>query len=359
MVLVEMARPAVQRPGVKLLSTGVTGYIAGDAVHAIHEEHPDFQYAFLVRTEEKATIVKNKYPKARIVLGGLDDASLLEEEAAKADVVLHAADASDHERAARAIAAGLVKGHSKRNPGYWLHTGGTGILTYKDSENDFKTLGCWTDKEYNDLAGVEELTTLPDEAFHRNVDKIVLETGAQHGDSVKTVIVCPPTIYGTGRGPVSGRGRQVYELAKLVLQKQYIPVIGEGKARWNNVHVADLADVFRLLVNKAADQDTNNELWGSKGYLLVENGEHLWTDLAKLVGKEAAQQGFIKSPSEDSLSKDDAIDQAGFEAVSWGLNSRGRAERARKYLGWAPSRRSIEEEIPTIVKEEHSRLSKA
>jgi len=69
-------------------------------------------------------------------------------------------------------------------------------LTYKDSENDFETLGCWTEKEYNDESGVEELTTLPDEAFHRNVDKIVIETGTKYKDSVKTVIVCPPTIYG-------------------------------------------------------------------------------------------------------------------------------------------------------------------
>jgi hypothetical protein len=42
---------------------------------------------------------------------------------------------------------------------------------------------------------------LPDEAFHRNVDKIVLEAGAQHAASVKTAVVCPPTIYGTFCSP--------------------------------------------------------------------------------------------------------------------------------------------------------------
>ena len=70
-------------------------------------------------------------------------------------------------------------------------------MTYKDSEDNFRGLGTWSDKQYNDLDGVEELTTLPDEAFHRNVDKIVIETGTTHKDSVKTVIVCPPTIYGS------------------------------------------------------------------------------------------------------------------------------------------------------------------
>ena len=40
------------------------------------------------------------------------------------------------------------------------------------------------------------LEGLPDHAFHRNVDKIVLETGAKHAGSVNTALLCPPTIYG-------------------------------------------------------------------------------------------------------------------------------------------------------------------
>jgi len=191
----------------------VTGYIAGDALYALYQKHPDYEYSALVRTQDKADVVKKAFPNIRIVLGGNDDSELLKEEAAKADVVLRmstsqlqkhyqaltnprtdAADASDHEGAAKAIAEGIRSGHSKENPGYWLHTGGTGILTYTDSEAD--RLGEWTEKEYNDWTGVEELTTLPDSAFHRNVDKVVLEAGTKHGDVVKTNIVCPPTIYG-------------------------------------------------------------------------------------------------------------------------------------------------------------------
>lgn len=112
------------------------------------------------------------------------------------DFITDAADASDHEGAAKAIGAGLAKGHSKENPGFWLHLGGTGILTFWDSRDDFKGLGTWSDREYDDLDRVEELTGLPDDAFHRNVDKIVLEAGEKYGDAVKTCIVCPPTIYG-------------------------------------------------------------------------------------------------------------------------------------------------------------------
>jgi hypothetical protein len=69
-------------------------------------------------------------------------------------------------------------------------------LTYDESKDDFAGLGKWSEKEYNDVSGIDELTSLPDEAFHRNVDKIVLEAGSKHADVLKTVIVCPPTIYG-------------------------------------------------------------------------------------------------------------------------------------------------------------------
>ena len=69
-------------------------------------------------------------------------------------------------------------------------------MTVWDSRDDYKGLGTHSDREYNDLDGVQDLTNLPDDAFHRNVDKVVLEAGHQNSDVLKTVIVCPPTIYG-------------------------------------------------------------------------------------------------------------------------------------------------------------------
>lgn len=54
----------------------------------MHQKHPEYEYAALVRKQDKADVVKKAYPHIRIVLGGLDDSDLLKEEAAKADVVL-------------------------------------------------------------------------------------------------------------------------------------------------------------------------------------------------------------------------------------------------------------------------------
>ncbi|KAH9828870.1 nucleoside-diphosphate-sugar epimerase [Teratosphaeria destructans] len=324
----------------KVFITGITGYIAGDATFDLYQQHPDYEYAALIRSQEKAETVRKAYPSIRIVLGSLDDSNILTEEASKADIVLR-----------KYISL-------EENPGYWLHTGGTGILTFADSNSG--KLGEWSEKQYNDWTAVQELTGLPDDAFHRNVDKIVLEAGTRHADVLKTAIVCPPTIYGTGRGVVSGRGRQVYELSKLILKEQFIPIIGQGKARWDHIHVHDLSDVYVKLVEKAAAKDTDPEIWGAKGYFLTESGEHIWGELAEQIGRKAEELGLVQKKLEKQpLDKDRALEVAGFEAVSWGLNSRGKGERARKTLAWQPKAASLVDEIPAILKAEHDRLSKS
>jgi len=336
--------------------TGATGYIGGDTLYALYNAHPEYEYTALVRTEEKAKPVMEAFPNVNIILGNLDDSNILEEQAAKANVVIHTADASDNVNAANAIAKGLAAGHKASSPGFWLHTGGAGILCWETMRDDNR-LGEHSDREYNDWTAVHDLTHLPSDAFHKNVDDIVLSAGS---DTVKTAILCPPTIYGKGRGPSNSRSRQAYEMAKLVLSAEYVPIIGQGKARWNSVHVADLADVFVKLTEAAVEGNTGQDLWNENGYYLVENGEHVWSDLARLMGRRALELGLVENKDENlqetSLGKEKAIEQAGFEAVSWGFNSRGKAERAKKVLGWQAKKGKIEDHVDEILQDEKSRL---
>ncbi len=48
------------------------------------------------------------------------------------------------------------------------------------------------------------------------------------------------------------------------------------------------------------------------------------------MGKRAVEMGLVASAEKKAFSKEQALETAGFEAVSWGLNSRGRGIRAGK-----------------------------
>lgn len=348
-------------------STGATGYIGGDILYTITRAYPDYEYAALVRGS-KGAIVAAAYPKIRIVDGTLDDAAIIEEESAKADIVIgtkpqismanlnpsliyftDTADSADHAGSATAIAKGLASGHTKDKPAHWLHLSGTGILMWKDIET--KTLGEPNSLPvYNDLEGVSQLTSLPDSAIHRDVDKIVL---AASSDSVKTAVITPPTIYGRGRGPGNQRSLQVYDLAAKTLKEGQAPVVGRGLTEWDNVHVHDLSNLYVLFLGAIAANDNaqDKELWGANGYFLAENGHHVWGEVSKQVAEAAFDQGYIKTKELKVVS---ASQIQGLE-FSWGQNSRGEAKRARKYLGWKPTKK-LEDEIPHIVTSEAALL---
>ncbi|TGO20542.1 hypothetical protein BPAE_0287g00110 [Botrytis paeoniae] len=338
----------------KIFITGSTGYIGGDAFYTLYNAHPDWEFTALVRNSDRGAPVAAAFPKVHLVYGSLEDTSILEEEAAKADVVLHTADSSDNKMAAEAIATGLAKGHTPSNPGYWLHLSGTGILCWKDMET--QTFGeAPSQPPYDDLTGVSQLTNLPDSALHRDVDKVVLSASSP---SLKTAIVCPPAIYGNGRGPGNQRSIQVPNLVRVTLKKGHAAQLGKGLTEWDNVHVHDLSTLFLLLAERAVSNSQSSddvEIWNEKGYFLAENGHHVWAEVSQQVSEDAFAKGLIKTKEVTVMNLDEAKEFVGFEAFTWGLNSRGIAKRARKYLGWNPTGRSLKEEIPYIVDQEARR----
>lgn len=120
----------------------------------------------------------------------------------------------------------------------------------------------------------------------------------------------------------------------------------------------DLAKAFVLLVEAAVAGKTDDGLWGDKGYYFTENGEHFWAELSTRIAESAKKQGFVQSAETEALDEETAKKVAGFESISWGLNSRGEARRLKKLLGWKPVEHSIEDEVDSIVKNEYERLQK-
>lgn len=355
-------------------SLGVTGYIGGDVFVTINLHHPEYEWTFLVRDAERVVDIQKQYPNTRVVQGSLDSYELIVDEVARADIVLSElhpdfwtalaapsinwltaryadwADA-DHKNAAEAIKTGMKK---RTAPGFLIHTSGAGILTVSDIHNG--AFGTESPKLYNDWDGVSEVTSLPDDAAHRDVDKIVIASNAE-SSLIHTAIVCPPCIYGEGRGPGKRRSIQVPEMIRCTLERGKGFQVGQGRNKWRNVHIQDLSVVYLRLVEEATKPDGGGATWGSEGYYFAESGEHYWGDVAQAVANEACKLGIIKSSEIDSLDIENTEAIQPFGRYLWGTNSRHRAVRAKKVLGWELAGfPTLADEISHAVEAEAKRL---
>lgn len=333
-------------------------------MYAIANAHPDWDITCLVRTSDKGAKVAKDYSKVKFVYGTLDDADLIEGEVKKADIVCSMCPTciggkcsnqptdfanADHEVSANAIARGLAA-HDPSVPGFLVHTSGTGILLFEDIRE--KTFGNqFRDKIYDDLEGVSEVISLPDDAPHRNVDKIILKVGTDYPDRAKTAIVCPPTIYGPGRGPDSQRSHQLPELCRVTIERGHAIKVNEGKTYWTNIHVHDLSDLYLRLVEEAAAGGSTKEwpdkpaTWGAEGYYFAEHGEHVWGEVSQWVATEAKKQDLISTDEVKSVSPEDAGKASPLGQALWGANSRCRAKRGKAILGWNPTGGSFKDEV--------------
>lgn len=333
----------------KLFLTGATGYIGGDALYTVANAYPDLEITALARNSDKGAKVASQFAKVRLVYGDLDSSELLTKEASQADIVLHCADA-DHVGAANALVAGLAQ---RQTPSYLIHTSGTGILSFADFER--KIYGVKNEKVYDDWDGIAEVTSLPDTAVHRDVDKIVL--GASGSSSnVFSAIVCPPCIYGPGRGPDNRKSAQAYRMARAAIYRGKGFTVEEGNNIWTQVHVQDLSNVFLALVTAALSPNGGNATWNYEGYYFAESGDIVWGEVARAIAKIAHEKKLIDTAEIDHVSPSEADKLTLAGSYLWGMNSRCKAIRANKLFGWTPKQKSLFDLLPEIVEGEAKEL---
>jgi nucleoside-diphosphate-sugar epimerase len=205
-------------------------------------------------------------------------------------------------------------------------------------------------KVYNDWANIQELTSFSDAAAHRTVDKIVL-SASESNLNVKTAIVCPPMIYGVGRGPDNRKSMQIYEATDFTLTERRGFKIGKGLNIWNQVHVHDLSKLF-LLLGEAAVAGGYPATWNDQGYYLAESGEIVIGDLCEKISEVAHEKGLIPSGEVTALTFPGNSALSPLMAKLLGTNSRGTSIRAKKLLDWQPKERSIIDEVPDVVDSE-------
>ena len=292
----------------KIFLTGASGYIGGSVAAALIASGHTVRG--LVRSEARARQVAAL--GIAPVLGALDDATVLAAAARDADAVINAAD-SDHRASAEALVEALAGSHKPL-----LHTSGSSIVA--------------------DLAGGEAGSTVyEDDSIVRPNPGRVLRVAvnglvrAAAGRGVRSVVICPTMIYGRGRG-AHVDSAQVPKLIALAKKHGVARHVGRGENIWSNVHLDDMVDLYLRALERAP----------AGAFYYAENGENSLRQVAQAIsrmlgyGGRTAPMTPIEAAAE--LGEMPAL-------YSYGSNSRVRAVRARRELGWAPAGRALIDDI--------------
>jgi len=244
------------------------------------------------------------------VPGTLDDAALLAREARAADAVVNAA-SSDHRGAVEALISALA-GSGKA----LVHTSGSSVVADE-------AMGEPSDRIFDEDTG---FAPAPDKAARAALDRRVL--GAP---GVRAVALCNSLIYGHSLGLPDAESVQLPRLAAHAKGTGKARYIGRGLNRWSTVHVADVAELYRLAVERAE----------AGLFCFVENGESAFRDMADAIG------GALGLGEPEAMAPEEAIATWGraHAVFSLGSNSRVRGRRARDRLGWSPRHGSAVEWI--------------
>lgn len=292
----------------RIFCTGASGYIGGSiAVALVADRHEVFG---LVRTEQSAELVRSAGVSP--VLGTLDDLGVLRAEAARADVVINAA-SSDHEASALAMLE-VLAGTGKA----FIHTSGTSIV-------GTQAAGHRVDDIFDE--------TTPLNPSSGRAARIALNARilSFKNQNVRSAIICPGLIYGVGTGPAK-HSIQVPWLIALAKKSGVAKHYGPGENIWSNVHIADLVDLYRRAVDAAP----------AGAFYFAENGENSMKEICQAINRKLGVSGNTLS-----MPLEEAAREWGEGAAqnTMGSNSRVRAVRARKELGWRPGRPPLIDEI--------------
>ncbi|KAG7903868.1 hypothetical protein KL935_000007 [Ogataea polymorpha] len=317
----------------RLFVIGATGYIGGSVLSYILKAFPDFEITALVRTKEKADLLKNAmHGRLTTILGGLDDLDLIEDATKNADIIINAA-SNNHISSLQAIKKALA---SKKTSTLFIHTSGAGVLADSTDPAHYNP-----SKEYSDVKDIDEINSLPDSQPHRPADKLVQTIQDSNPEYIKTAIVSPPTIFGIGSGFDNKTSVQIPYLVKSVVRVGHNFTVYDGNTAWSHVHIDDLAALYTLIVKKFVAEESFPS--GYKGYYFAADGTpHVWKDVSVAVSKSLVAKKLLSNQRIDQLSPEEVEKQFGLPALFWGSNVKTIPDLG-KSIGWKPTKSSDSE----------------
>src|SRR3954447_26375160 len=288
----------------RIFLTGANGFIGGAVASALLADGHAIRGLVRDKAKAQAVAVHGVDP----VIGSLEDAALLQAEAAASDGVVNAAN-SGHRGAVEALIAGLA---GSGEP--FIHTSGSSIVADK-------AMGEPSDRIFHEDTPIEPE---PERVARVAIDRLVL-----NALGIRSVILCNTMIYGNAMG-APAQSVQIPVLAQQARESGIARYIGRGLNRWSNVHIADVATLYSLAIAKAP----------AGSFMYVENGEETLRGIVEAIAKR------LDLGTAQPWAAELAITTWGMEkaTLSLGSNSRVRGKLATE-LSWKPKHRSITEWI--------------
>ena len=279
--------------------TGAGGYIGGSVAMAL------LAAGHRVRglARDAANAQRLTHSGIEPVHGTLDDAAVLTREALRSDGVINTASA-DHVGAVRALIAGLQDSSKPL-----LHTSGSSVIG-DDARGNHRS-----EKIFDEDT---PLVVYPTKQARRELDLMVL--GATKL-GIRSAVICPSLIYGVGRG-LNPNSVQIPFLVANAQEKGVVQIVGAGNNTWSNVHIDDVVDLYLLALAKAPPG----------AFYFAESGEASFAEIGTAIARRLGLAGIEALPPEVAA-KRWGESKAYF---TLGSNSRVRAKRARRELGWTP-----------------------
>ena len=296
----------------RIFLTGATGYIGSAVLDALLRG--GHSVTALVRDPEKAERMTMR--GVQPVIGELSKASSYASAAEACDSIIHTAAEnskrrSDVDRQATDTLLGAAIRHaSKGQPVSFVYTSGVWVLG--------NTTGAAT--EETPVRPISLVSWRPEH------ERIVLEAGK--GRTLRTAVIRPGVVYGGARGIV---GDLLKDAANGLVR-----VIGDGRNRWACIYDRDVADLYvrvATLPQAAGIFHANDE------------GDERFGEIVEAVAQHAKMRPDIRH-----VPIDEARAKMGPYADALALNQIVRSPRARA-LGWAPTLRSVADNVPRLFEE--------
>jgi nucleoside-diphosphate-sugar epimerase len=285
----------------KVALTGATGFIGSHVLTDLYKH--GHEVTALIRDDDQADIVAARGATPTVV--DLYDRAAVASVLGDADGAIHTAspgDATSADLDSAVVDAAIDAYAGTGKPfieisGMWIYGANTSIT--EDSPFQAPALVAWKEPIQGRVLAVKDM---------------------------RGVVVVSGTAYGDGGGGIPGvlLGSPRDDQGNLIM-------LGTGQQHWSTVHVADLADFFRRILEHDA----------ARGYYVIDNG--LNPTVAELTEAAAVAAG---APGAVPGSDEEARQRLGdYFAEVLLLDQRTVAAKARTELDWSPSHPGLIEEF--------------